>query len=200
MWICVCSHGENSVHGKPLEVNLSGSGLRYGGVKSCGCLAKDTSRRHGLSFRRHGMSNHPLYQVGRNMKARCLLDSRKDFHRYGGRGIGVCRDWMVSDNFFTWALSHGWELGLEIERRNNNKPYAPSNCHFVSHLKQMRNRSNTTFLEYRGKRKSLAEWAEIKGLKRVTLDGRIRAGWSVGAALEMPLSRGVKNIARVSAR
>ncbi len=199
-WICVCSHGGNPVHGKPSEVNLSGSGLRYGGVKSCGCLVSDTSRRHGLSFRRHGMSNHPLYMVWRNMKARCLMESRKDFYRYGGRGIGVCKSWMTSDNFFAWALAHGWKPELEIERRNNDKPYSPSNCIFVSHIRQMRNRSNTTFLVYRSERKSLAEWAEIKGLNRITLDNRIRQGWSVEDALNRPLSRGIKNIVRVSAR
>lgn len=199
-WLCICSHGGNAIHGAPSEVILPGARLSHGSVKSCGCLIKDTSRLHGQSFRRHGMSNHPLYMVWRNMKARCLKESRKDFYRYGGRGIGVCKSWLMSDNFFAWALSHGWKPGLEIERRNNDRPYSPSNCHFVSHLRQMRNRSNTTFLVYKGERKPLTEWAEIKGIKKVTLDGRIRAGWSVKDALTMPLSRGIRRDIKVRSK
>lgn len=143
-WWCRCNHGGK---GRPKRLIVSGIKLRQGDVKSCGCLRHDTSVARGRSFLRHGMSRHPLYRAWRNMKARCLDPSRKEYRRYGGRGISVCREWMKSDDFLAWAKTHGYRRGLTLDRRENDGDYTPDNCRFVTRLEQQKNRATCRKLD-----------------------------------------------------
>jgi hypothetical protein len=78
------------------------------------------------------------------MRSRCCLPSRKCFHRYGGRGIQVCKEWRKSPGvFINWALANGWQEGLELDRKENNGNYEPGNCHFITSAANNRNRSTT---------------------------------------------------------
>lgn len=92
----------------------------------------------------HGLHSHPLYQVWKNMKARCYLKSSQHFSRYGGRGITVCDDWKLSfKKFFDWSISHGWSADFQIDRINNDGNYCPNNCRFVTRKENCMNRSST---------------------------------------------------------
>ena len=56
---------------------------------------------------------------------------------YGGRGISVCNDWLISyDNFEKWSLDNGYDDFLSIDRINNNEGYKPSNCRYTTHFVQ----------------------------------------------------------------
>jgi hypothetical protein len=77
------------------------------------------------------------------MKQRCNNPNTKLYYRYGGRGIKICDEWNSKhgfDNFMEWALTHGYSQNLEIDRINNNGNYEPSNCRFVTHAENMKNR------------------------------------------------------------
>jgi hypothetical protein len=74
-----------------------------------------------------------LYYVWRTMRSRCYDIKHPSYHNYGGRGIGVCEQWIYnSQEFCDWAMSNGWEKGLHLDRINNNISYSPENCHFVT--------------------------------------------------------------------
>jgi hypothetical protein len=78
------------------------------------------------------------------MRNRCCLPSRKCFHRYGGRGIRVCDEWLKNPGvFIDWALANGWQEGLELDRKKNDGNYEPGNCRFVTPAANSRNRSTT---------------------------------------------------------
>uniref|UniRef100_A0A6M3JCB1 AP2/ERF domain-containing protein n=1 Tax=viral metagenome TaxID=1070528 RepID=A0A6M3JCB1_9ZZZZ len=81
-----------------------------------------------------------LYKVWAAMKQRCLNSKNKNYGRYGGRGITVCSDWMKFEPFQEWALSHGYSMGLTIERVKNDKGYAPENCEWRTRQDQAINR------------------------------------------------------------
>ncbi len=82
-----------------------------------------------------------LYQEWRNMNRRCYEKKNKSFLNYGGRGIIVCDDWKTDfSTFKKWALSVGYENGLTIERRDNNKNYTDDNCYYATRFVQARNR------------------------------------------------------------
>jgi predicted DNA-binding protein (UPF0251 family) len=73
------------------------------------------------------------------MKERVRDSSRKNFARYGGRGIDICEEWIQFAPFREWALSHGWAEGLQLDRIDNNVGYRPENCRFVTCESNIRN-------------------------------------------------------------
>lgn len=84
-----------------------------------------------------------LYNKWQQMHIRCRPDGRKaEFYkrRYYDRGIRVCDEWNWWPTFAEWAAGNGYKKGLEIDRRDNDKGYSPSNCRFVTKLEQNRNR------------------------------------------------------------
>lgn len=138
---------------------------------------------------KHGLKQHPLYDVWIKIKSRCLKNTDKDYIDYGGRGIKVYPDWEDDfKSFYDWAIQNGWQSGLEIDRKNNNGDYDPENCRFVTHSVNMRNTRRNNNITFRGETKCLAEWSEILGIKRYTLFGRIfNYGWSIEDAFTTPI-------------
>lgn len=49
----------------------------------------------GVGYTKHGLSTHPLYQTWKSMMNRCYNSSNKNYQYYGGKGIKVCKRWMV---------------------------------------------------------------------------------------------------------
>ena len=90
-----------------------------------------------------GWRCHKLYYVWKQMKKRCSNPDAKDYHRYGGRGIRVCKEWMNSSAFCEWALASGWRPGLTLDRIDNDGDYSPRNCRFITHRRNCQNRSET---------------------------------------------------------
>ena len=100
-----------------------------GRVKSCGCL-----------HRPHGGYNTPLHTVWTGIKQRCLNPKTPTYHRYGGRGIKVCKEWRESFvTFRDFCLENGWKRGLQIDRTDNNQGYSPDNVRFVTRSVNIRN-------------------------------------------------------------
>lgn len=84
-----------------------------------------------------------LYATWSSMHGRCSprnwYEERYN-ERYADRGITVCDEWAYWPTFAQWAISNGWQRGLEIDREDNDAGYSPGNCRFVTDLEQNRNR------------------------------------------------------------
>lgn len=90
------------------------------------------------------VKRHALYGVWSNMKTRCYNPKATGFKHYGGRGIVVCNEWRNSSRaFVTWAIKAGWQPGLQLDRENNDGPYSPGNCRFVTNRENSCNRRDT---------------------------------------------------------
>lgn len=127
LWECLCDCGN--------KVVAVAQDIKKGHTKSCGCLILESITKHGL----HG---HPLYSVWRNIINRCNYNNKnnKNYKHYGGRGIKICDEWLNDFQvFYDWCVNNGWKSGLEIDRRNNNGNYEPSNCRFVTRKQNCRN-------------------------------------------------------------
>lgn len=86
--------------------------------KSCGCARVKHATSHGLT---RGGKVNPLFWVWHGIKARCLNKKHSSYDRYGGRGIGICGSWLEDpEKFFKWAITNGWQRGLEVDRIDNN--------------------------------------------------------------------------------
>ena len=128
----------------------------------------------------HGGRYTRLYNIWLNMKQRCSNPKASHYEYYGGKGVSVCEEWEKSFSAFRdWALAHGYEDGLTIDRIESDKDYCPENCRWVTHLKQMSNTSRNVMLTYQGETHSLSEWSRIVGVPYGTLKSRLRYGWSV---------------------
>jgi hypothetical protein len=143
----------------------------------------------------HGLRNHPLYRTWQNIKSRCYNPNCKDYKYYGERGIRVCEEWEKDFvEFLYWALKHGWEKGLTIERKDFNKGYSPNNCIWIPMKEQSKNRRSVNNITYKGETHNIAEWSRITGIARKTLELRLKSpNFTIDEAFEKPANR---NLAR----
>ena len=155
--------------------------LRRGEVKSCGCLRKEAGADRN---RTHGARHTPAFSVWRNMRVRCDSPKSKYFSDYGGRGIKVCDRWQSFPNFL--ADMGQPPTGMTLERKDNALGYCKDNCEWATRVSQARNRRSNRVIEWKGQSKSLAEWAEVTGLKRATIAWRLDQGWTPDLALTTP--------------
>lgn len=173
-WLCQCDCGNTII--------ASTQDLRKGDVKSCGCLKRDETIKRMTT---HGSSHTKLYNIWKAMRKRCRNVHNSDFDRYGGRGISVCAEWDSSfESFRDWALAHGYEDGLTIDRIDVNKGYCPDNCRFCSMKSQANNRTSNVIVEFDGRSHTIKEWSEITGIPYSRLYMRLKKGWPVERALE----------------
>lgn len=126
----------------------------------------------------------PEYSTWRGMKARCERPSHHKYHRYGGRGIVVCRRWKRSFNNFLADMGCKPSPQHSIDRIDNDGNYEPSNCRWATQLEQQNNTQRTVLLTYQGKTQSAALWAREKNVSRKTLNTRLKRGWSIEQSLE----------------
>lgn len=128
-----------------------------------------------------------LYSVYRGMKSRCYSKKNKSYRLYGGRGIKVCDEWLNDKNkFIEWAIKNGYKKGLTIDRVDGDKGYNPINCRWVDRYVQNNNTNRNTFVTYKGKTHTLAEWARITGISYKAIFHRYSRKWSTERMLTQP--------------
>lgn len=128
--------------------------------------------------------NKHVYWAWKSMKQRCQNPNCSAYHNYGARGISVCDDWQSFETFCEWALSSGYEPGLDLDRIDNDRDYTPSNCRWIKRKDNINNRRNTTFLTVDGITKPRTEWEESAGIT----PGIVKA-WVIMHGLEYAESR-----------
>lgn len=146
---------------------------------SCGCKF---DRKVGKKYKDY--KTRRLRKIFNNVRSRCNNSNATAYDRYGGRGITVCEEWK--DDFFAfrdWALENGYADELTLDRINNDGPYSPDNCRWLSKKGQMRNMSRNRII--RGK--TVAEWSEELGIANWVLRNRILRGWSEERVLSEPV-------------
>ena len=175
MWFCVCDCGSKRT--------IAGTGLRAGRHKSCGCASpRFTSER----MTTHGKSTSRIYRIWVGMKKRCSEKSTgKARKNYFEKGIKVCDEWMIFENFLADMGYPGKHLS--IDRKDGTKDYSKDNCRWATSKQQANNMCVNRILEHDGKSATVAEWADLVGIKPNTLEYRILRGWSVERAINQPI-------------
>ena len=189
-WLCKCDCGELKV--------VTGPHLRNGATRSCGCLRRETvaersveiARQVGHRNKKHGMHRTRIYNIWQGAKDRCTNHNSKCYPRYGGRGITICDEWRNSfDAFWSWAKDNGYNDDLTLDRKDNDGPYSPDNCRWVTMKEQANNRRGNRLVTYNEQTKTAAQWAAEYGLSRDAFLRRLAAGWAIEKALTEPSQR-----------
>lgn len=122
---------------------------------------------------RHGKSKTPIHNLWCDMRKRCMNPKQVHFHRYGGRGISVCKRWEVFENFYKDMGDP--PIGMKLDRIDNNGNYTPSNCRWATQMEQQNNRSTNRLIAYRGETKTISQWARETGVKAGTIHWRLKS-------------------------
>lgn len=156
-WVCRCDCGNERV--------VAGNNLKRGKSISCGC-----SRRVNIKH------NTRLYHIHGGMIQRCYNKNSPEYEFYGGRGIEICEEWRTRgkyENFRKWAISNGYTDELTIDRKDVNGNYEPSNCRWITNTEQQRNKRNTVYVEYKGRKMTLFELSDLVGVPKCKLYDRL---------------------------
>lgn len=138
-----------------------------------------------------GKQKHPLYTVWKGMRARCFNPNHVGYPRYGERGIFPVPEWDDYSKFFFWSIDHGYEKGLWLDRIDNDGPYSPENCRWVTPKKSGNNTSKNVIISAFDESKTVSEWGDdIRcAVPLNTVYQRLELGWTPEDAIIQPSKR-----------
>ena len=159
MWRCKCECGNETI---AAAANIGKTTF------SCGCLAREAARNllTGNTYQRtHNSSQTTEYRIWSKMRDRCLNPNNPKYHRYGGRGITICKRWL--DDFESFRSDMGMRPpGLSVDRIDNDGNYEPSNCHWGTSGEQSRNKSTNNVVTIDSKSMCIADWCHALDVPR----------------------------------
>lgn len=182
-WNCLCDCGSQKA--------VAASSLKTGDSKSCGCLNIESIKRRS---RTHGMSKTTTYICWSSVIARCTRANADPLGLYFARGITVCDRWRNSFENFLEDMGERPGPEYSIDRIDPRGNYEPSNCRWATKKLQARNRRTSKTITHNGRTLTIAEWAEVSGLKMQTLWKRIHDGIPFDVAISAPAKQGQKGL------
>lgn len=169
LYKCRCTECGNISTKYSNQLTCKTSGCKY-------CAPKRISEK----LKKHGQHRTRLYKIWLGMKARCKntpgQTKKHDYFNYYKRGIRVCEEWDVFENFFAWAINNGYKNNLSIDRINNDGNYCPENCRWVTKQQQAENKRNSILVAFNDKLLTPKELSKILGVKRQNLYRKIHRG------------------------
>lgn len=133
MWVCECSCGSK-------DLLISGSSLRLGKTKSCGCYNYEVITKHGHCPK---TKPSPTYSTYTSMLTRCYGRS-KNGETYQIANIQVCDRWKESFKNFLEDMGERPE-NTTLDRIDPWGNYEPSNCRWATIQEQNRNKREKVF-------------------------------------------------------
>lgn len=158
----------------------------FDGRKVCNRCRKTTRERN---------ARQPLIYVWRNLKERCDNKNRYEYARWGGRGITYSEEFSTYEGFIEVALplyekavaKYGKDADLCIDRIDNDGHYERGNIRFVPRSLSGKNTRTANRVRYKGKMWYLSDLAKEIGVRRDLLWERLKRGWTVKQAVELPV-------------
>lgn len=90
----------------------------------------------------------------------------------------MCERWRNDFAAFLADMGEKPGPGYSIDRIDNERGYEPGNCRWATPALQTLNRRCTRWLSLRGERVAVADASRRFGVRRCTIYGRLRSGWT----------------------
>jgi len=112
--------------------------------------------------RTHGLSNSPEYEAWKALNQRCTNPKHPSYKDYGGRGISV--EYQSFEEFYNDVGPRPSPIH-QLDREENSGNYEPDNCRWVIPEVNTSNKRDNVYLEYKGKRLTIAQWSRELNIK-----------------------------------
>ncbi|MBR1921870.1 MAG: hypothetical protein IJ829_07725 [Kiritimatiellae bacterium] len=115
-------------------------------------------------------SPHRIYRIWAEMKRR--VRKTPGFRRnhpnscYLALDLTLAPEWEKFENFYRWAMAHGYRDDLTIDRIDGSKGYAPENCRWATWEEQNRNRHMTAAWRAHCRRIAALGWKAAAAARR----------------------------------
>ena len=107
--------------------------------------------------RQKTVTDWTVYHRWSGMKERCNPNIKSGSKYHAGKGIRVCPEWQIYENFEKWALDNGYRKDLTLDRKDGDDDYYPDNCRWVDAKTQANNLSETAIREREARRELAKE-------------------------------------------
>lgn len=164
----ICNHRANDGH-KLYHVKCSTCGwendmklsdVKY--AKKCIHLKQNGTYK---SFNLYTWDNLRIKTIFKGMVRRCYNIDDKNYEWYGGKGIKICEEWMNNPKSFEdWAVTHGYNDNLTIDRIDENKDYCAENCRWITIEENSKYKSTTSLINVDGETHTGRDWSQALGL------------------------------------
>lgn len=162
-------------------------GVRQSSV--CSCWRRGRKCK-GFTIHRGEITSHQgtktrLFKIWEGMRERCGRVKHPHFHNYGGRGITICKEWDVFNNFRDWAISNGYNRDLTLDRIDVNGNYEPANCRWITIQEQMSNKRTNHFVLVRGEKLTVTQCSRKYNIPVSTVRFRDKRGRDILTGAKM---------------
>lgn len=111
----------------PFEARASGT-VAKNQSSCCNCTGK------------HNYAKHPLYAIWNGIRQRCYNPKRKDYYKYGGKGVTMSPEWKDDVTaFIKWCENNGWNPNLVVDKDIKSRElginppiYSPETISFIT--------------------------------------------------------------------
>lgn len=145
----------------------------------------------------YGLTSRYRKEYGsyKNMLHRCYKEKAPNYKWYGGRGISVCPEWLVSFEAFLNDIGPAPTSKHSLDRVDNEGNYCKENCRWATEKEQKRNRGDFNVkLTLNGETLLAIEWSEKLDMPFQLITSRRNMGWSDERILTTPnIGLGVHN-------
>lgn len=106
--------------------------------------------KHG--FGRGTPEQKKVWRAWIHIKDRCLNPNTIGYHRYGGRGITIAKEWVNDFQAFFAYVGYAPTPKHTIERINNDGGYEPGNVKWATNEEQQANKTQGVHPRYKSEK------------------------------------------------